>query len=159
MAGQQWPEAADRCIPTLPVADGGDNVRAVGRPRQLRAEERIYVEPLGAPEIRRRPLDLGVGQPIFVQAVPVQAQPMPPHREAPIYDVDYYRAAPAPRTPNRTGAPVQHRLAKLDTFKGENGDRLDDFVYQVEEFATFHAWDQVETCRQARTHMKEMALA
>ncbi len=51
------------------------------------------------------------------------------------------------------------RLAKLDTFKGENGERLDDFVYQVEEFASFHAWDQIETCRQARTHLRGVALA
>ncbi len=40
---------------------------------------------------------------------------------------------------NRTGAPVQHRLVKLVTFKGENGERLDDFIYQVEEFATCSA--------------------
>ncbi len=58
MAGQQWPEAADRRIPTPPIADGGDDVRAVGHPRQLQAEERIYVEPLGAPEI-----DFHVGAP------------------------------------------------------------------------------------------------
>ncbi len=50
-------------------------------------------------------------------------------------------------------------MAKLDTFKGENGERLDDFVYQVEEFASFHAWDQIETCRQARTHLRGVALA
>ncbi len=84
---------------------------------------------------------------------------MPPCWEALIYDDDYYRAAPAPRTPNHTGAPVQHCLAKLNTFKGQNGERLDDFVYQVEEFATFHAWDQVETCRQARTHLSGVVLA
>ncbi len=36
-------------------------------------------------------------------------------------------------------------------FKGEIGESLDDFIYQVEEFAVFHAWDPVETCRQART--------
>ncbi len=54
---------------------------------------------------------------------------------------------------------MQPRLAKLDTFKGENGERLDDFVYQVEEYATFHAWDQIETCRQARTHLRGVALA
>ncbi len=59
----------------------------------------------------------------------------------------------------RECAPAKHLLAKLDTYKGENGERLDDFVYQVEEFATFHAWDQVETCRQARTHLRGVALA
>ncbi len=61
MAGQQWPEAADRRIHTPPAADRGDDIRAVAHPRLLRAEERIYVEPLGAPEIGRRPLDLDAG--------------------------------------------------------------------------------------------------
>ncbi len=83
---------------------------------------------------------------------------MPISRETPVYE-DHYRAAAAPRTLHRVGAPVQPRLAKLDTFKGENGKRLDDFVYQVEEFATFHAWDQIETCRQARTYLRRVALA
>ncbi len=55
--------------------------------------------------------------------------------------------------------PVQHHLAKLNTFKGENGERLDDFVYQVGEFATFHDWDPIETCRQARTNLRGVALA
>ena len=54
---------------------------------------------------------------------------------------------------------MQHRLAKPDVFKGEIGKKLDDFIYQVEEFATFHAWDPVETCRQARTHLRGVALA
>ncbi len=68
---------------------------------------------------------------------------MPIRRVAPVYE-DHYRSAPAPRTPPpRVGIPVQPRLAKLDTFKGENGERLEDFVYQAEEFATFHAWDQL----------------
>ncbi len=122
----------------------------MGQPRPLRADERIYVEPLGAPEIGRRLLGLGVEQPIFGQTECAPAQPMPLRRETPVYE-DHYRAASAPRTPNH--------VAKLDTFKGENGERLDDFVYQVEEFATFHAWDQVETCRQARTHLRGVALA
>ena len=54
---------------------------------------------------------------------------------------------------------MQHRLAKLDVFKGEIGEKLDDFIYQVEEFATFHEWDPMETCRQARTHLRGVALA
>ena len=116
------------------------------------------MEPLGAPEIGHRPLGLGVGQPIFVQAVPAQIQLMSLRWEAQVYE-DHYRAAPARRTPNRTGAPVQHRLAKLDSFKCEIGERLDDFVYQVEEVAAFHAWDPVETCRQDRTRLWGVALA
>ncbi len=85
-------------------------------------------------------------------------RPIHLQRDAPVYK-DHYRAATAPRTPHRVGVPVQPRLAKLDTFKGENGERLDDFMYQVEEFATFHAWDQIEMCRQARTHLRGIALA
>ncbi len=54
---------------------------------------------------------------------------------------------------------MQHQLAKLDVFKGEIGEKLDDFIYQVEEFATFHEWDPMETCRQARTHLRGVALA
>ncbi len=54
---------------------------------------------------------------------------------------------------------MQHRLAKLDVFKGEIGVKLDDFIFQVEEFATFHEWDPMETCRQARTHLRDVALA
>ncbi len=54
---------------------------------------------------------------------------------------------------------MQHRLAKLDVFKGELGEKLDDFIYQVEEFAAFHEWDPMEMCRQARTHRRGVALA
>ncbi len=54
---------------------------------------------------------------------------------------------------------MHHRLAKLDVFKGEIGERLDDFIYQVEEFPAFHAWDPVETCRHSRTHLRGVALA
>ncbi len=49
MARQQWPEAAE--IPAPAAADERDDVRAMGQPRPLRAEERIYIEPPGAPEI------------------------------------------------------------------------------------------------------------
>ncbi len=55
--------------------------------------------------------------------------------------------------------PVQHRLAKIDVFKGEIGEKLEDFIFQVEEFATFHEWDPMETCTQARTHLRGVALA
>ncbi len=65
MARQQWPEAAERQMAVPPAAGGRDDIRAVEQPRPLRAEERIYVEPPGVPEIGRRPLDLDAGQPIF----------------------------------------------------------------------------------------------
>ena len=54
---------------------------------------------------------------------------------------------------------MQQRLAKLDVFKGEIGEKLADFIYQVEVFRTFHEWDPMETCRQARTHLRGVVLA
>ncbi len=84
MARHQWPEAAERQMPTPPAAGGRDNIQAVGQPRPLRAEERIYVEPPGAPEIGRRLLDLDTGQPIFVQIEHAPAQPMSVRQETPV---------------------------------------------------------------------------
>ena len=69
--------------------------------------------------------------------------PLLQHPEVPPYD-DYYRVAAGPRHTVRPGLPIQHRLAKLDVFKGEIGERLDNFIYQVEELP-LHAWDPVET--------------
>ncbi len=152
-ARQEWPETVEGQMPVQPEAVGRDNARMMRQPRPLRAEERIYVEPTGAPEIGQRPLVLNVGHPNVAHNGRIMMQPMQPRRETPVHE-DYHRAAAAPRTPHRVGVPMQPRLAKLDTFKGENGERLDDFVYQVEEFATFHAWDQIEMCRQARTHLR-----
>ncbi len=84
--------------------------------------------------------------------------PTPQHLEA-RPDGYYYRAVCGNRPPACPGPPDQHRLYKLDVLKGENGEWLDDFIYQVEEFTAFHAWDPVETCRQARTHLFAVALA
>ncbi len=84
--------------------------------------------------------------------------PLPQYVEVPLYG-DHYGIAAGPRHMARPGPPIQHRLAKLDVFKGGIGKRLDDFIYQVEEYAAFHAWDPVETCRQARTHLMGVALA
>ncbi len=78
--------------------------------------------------------------------------------DVPLYD-DHYGVTAGPRHTLRPGPPIQHRLAKLDVFQGEIGERLNDFVYQVEEFAAFHARDPVETCRQARTHLRDITLA
>ncbi len=50
-------------------------------------------------------------------------------------------------------------LAKMDVFKGEENDQLDTFFDQVEEFAAFFHWDERETCRQARAHLRGTALA
>ncbi len=90
MARQQWPEAAEREMPAPHAAGGRVDILSVGQPRPLRAEERIYVEPPGAPEIGRRPLDLDAGQPIFAQNERAPAQPMPVRRETPVYE-DHYR--------------------------------------------------------------------
>ncbi len=61
-AWQEWLETVEGWMPAPPTAVGRDDVRIMGQPRPLRAEERIYVEPPGAPEIARRPLDLNAGQ-------------------------------------------------------------------------------------------------
>ncbi len=47
MARQQLHEVAEKKPHAPPMADAGEDVRAVGRPRPLRAEERIYIEPWG----------------------------------------------------------------------------------------------------------------
>ncbi len=102
-------------------------------------------------------MDLGVLPHLPCHGPMPPAALLPPHLEAQVYD-EYYGAALGPKLPTRPSPLVQHRLAKL-VFKGENGERLDDFVYQVEKFAAFHTWDLVETCRQARTHFRGVALA
>ncbi len=89
-------------MPAPPAAVRRDDVRMIGQPRPLRAEERIYVEPPRAPEIGRRPLDLNAGHPNAAQNGRVMIGPMHPRREAPVYE-DHFRAATAPRTPHRVG--------------------------------------------------------
>ncbi len=44
MARLQWPEAAERQMPAPLAAGGRDDIRMMGQPRPLRAEDRIYVE-------------------------------------------------------------------------------------------------------------------
>ncbi len=74
---KQWPEVVERQMPAPPVAVGTDDIRLAGQPRLLRAEERIYREPPGAPEIGRRLLDLEAGQPIPAQNERAPAQKCP----------------------------------------------------------------------------------
>ncbi len=125
-ARQEWLETGEVRMPAPLAAVGRDDVGMRGQARPLRNEERIYVEPPGAPEIGRRPRDPNVGQGNVAQTERIMMQPVHLRREAPIYD-EPYRAATAPRIPHRVGVQAQPRLAKLDTFKGENGERLDDF--------------------------------
>ncbi len=54
--------------------------------------------------------------------------------------------------------PVAH-LAKMQDFQGEGSDRLDTFFDHVEELVVFYRWDGRETCRQARAHLRGIALA
>ncbi len=118
-ARQEWLEPVEGQMPAPPAAVGRDDVRIMGQPRPVRAEERIYVEPPGAPEIRR-PLDLNAGQPNVTQNGRVMMRPMHLRRDAPVYE-DHYKAATAPRIPHRVGVQAQPRLAKLDTFKKKKG--------------------------------------
>ena len=155
---RQAPEVRER-QPHAPllfdqIADG----REFAHPRQQRAKPGMCREPRGAPEIGRRPLDLGIPHQPDIAGQTKPAMLPPQYVDKPLYD-DYYRVTAGPRHLVRPGPLIQHRLAKLDVFKGEFEERLDDFVYQVEEFAAFHAWNPVETCRQARTHLRGIALA
>ncbi len=127
-ARPEWLETGEGRMPAPPAAVGRDDVRVMGQPRPLQNEERIYVEPSGAPEIGRRPLDLNDGQRNVAQTERIMMRPTHLCREVPVYD-DPYRAATARRIPHRGGMPAQPRLAKLDIFKGENREWLDDFVY------------------------------
>ncbi len=64
-------------------------------------------------------------------AVPIPRQR---HREI-LFDDDLYGVPMGTRHTARPAPPplVQHRLAKLDVFKGEIGEKLDIFIFQVEE--------------------------
>ncbi len=128
-------------------------------PRQREVEHELFREPRDAPEVGRRPLDMGVPcQPRRPDARP--ATPIPRQRQREMqFDDDPYGVPVGPRHTSRPAPLVQHRLAKLDVFKGEIGEKLDDFIFQVEEFATFHEWDPMETYRQPRTHLRGVALA
>ncbi len=142
-------------LPVDRLADSGE----LGPPQQQEAEPELFREARDAPELGRRPLDMGAPhQPRRPDARPAMPMPMHHHREMPLYD-DPCGIPAGPCYTARPAHPMQHRLAKLDVFKGEIGEKLDDSIYQVEEFATFHEWDQMETCRQARTHLRGVALA
>ncbi len=128
-------------------------------PRQREVEHELFREPRDAPEVGRRPLDMGVpSQPRLPDAWLAAPVPRQRHREM-LFDDVPYGVPMGPRHTARPAPPVQHRLAKLDVFKGEIGEKLDDFIYQMKEFATFHEWDPMETCRQAKTHLRGVALA
>ncbi len=86
IARLQWPEAAERQMPAPLAAGGMDDIRMMGQPRPLQAEERIYVEPPRAPEIGRRPLDFDAGQPNSAQNERATVQPMRLRQEAPVYE-------------------------------------------------------------------------
>ncbi len=130
-------------------------------PQQRDVEHELFRELRDVPEIGRRPVDMGVSrQPRHRDAWPA----VPIHRQRcreTLLDDDPYGVPVGPRYAARPDPPppMQHQLAKLDVCKGEIGEKLDDFIYQVEAFATFHEWDSMETCRQARTHLRGVALA
>ena len=128
-------------------------------PQQREVEHEMFRKPRDAPEIGQRPLDMGVPcQPRRTDVRPTAPIPRQCHREM-LLDDDPYGVPMGPRHMARPAPKMQHGLAKLDVFKGEIGEKLDDFIYQVEEFATFHDWDPMETCRQPRTHLRGVVLA
>ncbi len=128
-------------------------------PQPRDVEHELFPEPRDAPEIVRRPLDMGVPrQPRRPDIRPATPIPRQRHREM-LFDDDPHGVPMGPCNTARPVPPVQHQLAKLDVFKGEIGEKLDDFIFQVEEFATFDEWDPTETCRQAQAHLRGVALA
>ncbi len=69
--------------------------------------------------------------PICPNACPAIAIPRQRQREM-LSDDDPYGMPAGPRYIARPPPPpMQHRLVKLDVFKGELGEKLDDFLYQV----------------------------
>ena len=155
---RQAPEVRVRQPRAPLISDQLAEVREILHLRPPRTETGMCREPRRAPEIGRRPLDLGVPHHPQYLGPAQPAMPPPQHVDVPPYD-EYYKVATGALCIARPGPPMQHQLAKLDVFKGEIGERLDDFVCQAEQFAAFHAWDPVETCRQARTHLWVVALA
>ena len=50
------------------------------------------------------------------------------------------------------------RLAQMQDFQGDGSVTLDMFSDQVDELSQFYHWDEKETCRQARAHLRATAL-
>ncbi len=98
-ARQEWLETGEVRMPAKIAAVGRDDAGMRGPAGPVRNEERIYVEPPGAPEIGRRPLDSNVELNNVAQNERIMMQPVHLRREAPIYE-DHYRAATAPRIPH-----------------------------------------------------------
>ncbi len=86
----------------------------------------------------------------MLHRAPRECEPPASRYEAP----RHFNGAYVPARAN----PVAH-LAKMQDFQGEGSDRLDSFFDHVEERADFYRWDERETCRQARAHLRGMALA
>ncbi len=47
----------------------------------------------------------------------------------------------------------------MQDFQGDGSVTLDMFSDQVDELSRFYNWDEQETCRQARAHLRGTALA
>ncbi len=90
-------------------------------PQPREVEQELFREPRDAPEIGRRPLDMGVPrQPRRPDVRPAVPIPRQRPREM-LFDNDPYGVPMGPRYTARPAHMVQHRLAKLDVFK--RGDR------------------------------------
>ena len=143
------PAAGVRSPSTPLLVDQLAETEELAPPQQREVEQELFREPRDALEIGRRPLDMGVPrQPRRPDVRPAAPIPRQRPREM-LFDDDLYCVPMGPRHTARPAPVVQHQLAKLDVFKGEIGEKLDDFIYRVEEFASFHAW----------THLRGVALA
>ncbi len=52
----------------------------------------------------------------------------------------------------------QLHLAQMQAFQGDSSVMLDMFSDQVDELSWFYHWDEQESCRQARAHLRGTAL-
>ncbi len=152
------PEARVRRPRTPLLIDWLADAEGFAQPQQQRGEPAQYREPRDAPEVGRRPVDIGAPHQPQRREPARPAMSPPQYVEVPVYD-DQYGLPAGPRYTTRPAPLMQHRLAKLDVLKGEIREKLDDFIFQVKEFATFHVWDPVETCKQDQTHLMVIALA
>ncbi len=60
------------------------------------------------------------------------------------------------QSPSLTRLTTNH-VAKVEEFAGEDNTKLDDFINQVKEIASFYGWYGIETCHLARAHISKLA--
>ncbi len=78
--------------------------------------------------------------------------PLPRHRELGVTQQPFVDRGPVRPYP-------QVRLAQMQDFQDDRSVTLDMFSDQVDDLSRCYYWDEQETCRQARAHLRGTALA